>query len=169
MIVVKKEGETFSTHDPTAPGVYGLEPMKVEILSDIHGDIVALDLALGHLRRMGCAPILCAGDLLDIEPFGEEVVQRIKAEKIVCIRGNHERWALERRRQPGEAVDGRPGVLGHGPASEVSKATGSLVLERRLEKTHALLCRPSQPEARSTAMRLLLGIRSCRPIDRPVE
>jgi predicted phosphodiesterase len=74
---------------------------KIGIVSDIHGDIVSLDLALGHLRRMGCSPILCAGDLLDIEPFGEEVVQRIKTEGVVCIRGNHERWALEgRRRRP---------------------------------------------------------------------
>ena len=72
---------------------------KIGIVSDIHGDIVALDLALGHLRRMGCATILCPGDLLDVEPFGEEVVQRIKAEGVVCIRGNHERWALERRRR----------------------------------------------------------------------
>lgn len=78
---------------------YGLAPVKVGIVSDIHGDIVALDAALGHLHRMGCDPILCPGDLLDIEPFGEEVVQRCKAEKMICIRGNHERWAIERRRR----------------------------------------------------------------------
>jgi predicted phosphodiesterase/predicted RNase H-like HicB family nuclease len=77
----------------------GLLPVRLGIVSDIHGDIVALDAALARLRKMGCDQILCAGDLLDLEPFGEEVVQRIKAEKIVCIRGNHERWALERRRR----------------------------------------------------------------------
>ncbi len=78
---------------------YSLASVKVGIVSDIHGDIVALDLALGHLRRMGCALILCPGDLLDIEPFSEEVVLRIKAEGVTCIRGNHERWAIERRRR----------------------------------------------------------------------
>jgi putative phosphoesterase len=77
----------------------GLATMKVGIVSDIHGDIVALDAALARLRKLGCDPILCAGDLLDVEPFSEEVVQRIKVEKIICIRGNHERWALERRRR----------------------------------------------------------------------
>jgi predicted phosphodiesterase len=47
---------------------------------------------------MGCDVILCAGDLLDVEPFSEEVVQRIKSEKnLICILGNHERWACERR------------------------------------------------------------------------
>jgi predicted phosphodiesterase/predicted RNase H-like HicB family nuclease len=153
-IVIKKEGATWSAHDPKVPGVYGLgptrraaeadlaealallaehedaddlstaekslaevraggvtfshddvlkryglTPVKVGVVSDIHGDIVALDAALARLRELGCDPILCTGDLLDIEPFGEEVVQRIMAEKIVCIRGNHERWALERRRR----------------------------------------------------------------------
>jgi predicted phosphodiesterase len=47
---------------------------------------------------MGCDVILCAGDLIDMEPFGEEVVRRLKAEKdLICILGNHERWALDRR------------------------------------------------------------------------
>jgi len=35
-----------------------------------------------------------------MEPFGEEVIQRLKSEKnVICIKGNHERWALERRRR----------------------------------------------------------------------
>jgi predicted phosphodiesterase/predicted RNase H-like HicB family nuclease len=74
----------------------GLLPVRLGIISDIHGDIVALDAALARLRAMKCDQILCAGDLLDLDPFGDEVVRRIEAEKIVCIRGNHERWALER-------------------------------------------------------------------------
>ena len=73
---------------------------KLGVLADIHGDIVALDTALARLHKMGCDPILCAGDLIDIEPFGEEVIQRLKAEKnVICILGNHERWALESRRR----------------------------------------------------------------------
>jgi putative phosphoesterase len=94
---VRAGGATFS-HDEMLKRC-GLATMKVGIVSDIHGDIVALDSAIARLHELGCDPILCAGDLLDIEPFSEEVVQRIKAEKIICIRGNHERWALERRRR----------------------------------------------------------------------
>ena len=72
----------------------------VGVLADVHGDIVALDAALARLRQMGCDPILCTGDLIEMEVFGEEVIQRLKAEKgVICIRGNHERWALERRRR----------------------------------------------------------------------
>ncbi|MGC9986639.1 MAG: metallophosphoesterase family protein [Polyangia bacterium] len=72
--------------------------MKIGVLTDVHGDIFALDAALGRLHGMGCDVILCAGDLIDMEPFGEEVVRRLKAEKdLICILGNHERWALDRR------------------------------------------------------------------------
>ncbi|MGB8296141.1 MAG: metallophosphoesterase family protein [Polyangia bacterium] len=72
----------------------------VGVLTDIHGDIFALDAALGRLYGIGCDPILCAGDLIEMEPFGEEVIQRLKSEKnVICIKGNHERWALERRRR----------------------------------------------------------------------
>jgi len=70
----------------------------VGVLTDIHGDLQALDAALPRLRAMGCDVILCGGDLIDVEPLGEECVQRLKSEEgLICIRGNHERWALERR------------------------------------------------------------------------
>ena len=72
--------------------------MKIGVLTDIHGDIFSLDAALGRLHGMGCDVILCAGDLIDMEPFGEEAIRRLKAEKdLICILGNHERWALDRR------------------------------------------------------------------------
>ena len=77
--------------------------MKIGVVSDVHGDIAALDSALGHLHRLGCDPILCAGDLLDIEPSGEEVIQRLKSEGVICIRGNHERWALDKHSPEGQA------------------------------------------------------------------
>ena len=73
-------------------------PRLVGVLADVHGDIFALDAALARLHQMGCNPILCTGDLIEMEPFGEEVIQRLKSEKnVICIKGNHERWALERR------------------------------------------------------------------------
>ena len=75
-------------------------PRLVGVLADVHGDIFALDAALARLHQMGCNPILCTGDLIEMEPFGEEVIQRLKSEKnVICIKGNHERWALERRRR----------------------------------------------------------------------
>ena len=79
-------------------------PRLVGVLADIHGDVFALDAALVRLREMECDQILCAGDLVDIEPFGQEVVERLKAEKgVICILGNHDRWALEFRHRRQDA------------------------------------------------------------------
>jgi predicted phosphodiesterase/predicted RNase H-like HicB family nuclease len=79
----------------------GLLPTKIGIVTDIHGDLPSLDAALARLRAMKVDQIWCPGDLIDGDVFSEEVVRRIEAEKIVSIRGNHERWQLEhRRRQP---------------------------------------------------------------------
>ena len=69
--------------------------MKIGIVSDIHGELGCLDLALAYIRRMGCDLILCAGDLVCIEPFGDGVVQRLQAEKVICIRGNREHRKLD--------------------------------------------------------------------------
>jgi predicted phosphodiesterase/predicted RNase H-like HicB family nuclease len=107
---VRAGGATF-THEQMLQRCGLVPPVKVGIVSDIHGDIAALDAALGHLRDMGCSTILCPGDLLDVEPFGEEVIQRIKAEKIICIRGNHERWALERRRRRPDLRRSAPSIV----------------------------------------------------------
>ena len=90
---------TPRSNTPSPPRGYGLSRL-VGVLTDIHGDLQALDAALPRLREMGCDPILCAGDLIDMEPLGEECVQRLKSEKnLICILGNHERWALESRRR----------------------------------------------------------------------
>jgi hypothetical protein len=35
----------------------------------------------------------------DRQTISEEVTRRLKAQKVTCIRGNHDRWALERRRR----------------------------------------------------------------------
>lgn len=96
-------GEVFTHAQVLARlGLSGTEKedyARVGIISDVHGDVFALDQALIRLREMDSYPILCAGDLLDGEPFGEEVIERLKAEGVICISGNHERWALERRRR----------------------------------------------------------------------
>ena len=99
---------------------------KVGFLSDIHGDIASLDSALVRIREMGCTMVLCPGDLLDgVEPFSEEVVQRMKAENVVTILGNHERWVLERRRRQSDLRKSAPSIV-----APADLFTGSAELSR---------------------------------------
>ena len=69
--------------------------MKLGILADIHGDLDGLRAALYEFDRLGCDRILCAGDLVGYGPHPDEVVSLVRESGIVCVRGNHDRWAVD--------------------------------------------------------------------------
>ncbi len=70
--------------------------MKLAVVSDIHGRADLLRRALTKARELGCDRIVCAGDVLDDGPEPLETLEILRAAAIPCVRGNHERWALER-------------------------------------------------------------------------
>jgi putative phosphoesterase len=68
--------------------------MKVGILSDIHGDYAALQLAIDRLDNdHQVEQILCAGDLVGRGPQPDKVVQLIRERGIQTVRGNHDEWS----------------------------------------------------------------------------
>ena len=86
--------------------------MKLGLISDIHGDIVALELAWAHLTVMGADRIVCAGDLVGYGPHPDKVVAFLLEHGIDAVRGNHDRWALERPAgSPDRFGGGTPGAL----------------------------------------------------------
>jgi putative phosphoesterase len=70
--------------------------MKLGLISDIHGDPVALELAWSHLTLMGADSIICVGDLVGYGPFPDRVVTFLQERQVPAVRGNHDRWAIER-------------------------------------------------------------------------
>lgn len=67
--------------------------MDIGIISDIHGDADALDLAidrLDHFHRVDY--ILCAGDLVGRGPDPDRVVRLVRERGIPTVRGNHDEW-----------------------------------------------------------------------------
>jgi putative phosphoesterase len=70
--------------------------MKLGLISDIHGDPTALELAWSHLMVLGADQVVCAGDLVGYGPFPDRVVAFMEDRRISSVRGNHDRWALER-------------------------------------------------------------------------
>jgi putative phosphoesterase len=69
--------------------------IKLAILADPHGDVHALRDALAQIEKLGCDQIVCAGDLIDWGPASEQTIALIREKRIPCIRGNHDRWALQ--------------------------------------------------------------------------
>lgn len=107
--------------------------MKIGLLSDIHGDPLSLELAWAHLTVMGAERILCAGDVVGYGPFPDRVVKFLSDHKIESVRGNHDRWALERG-------PGYPCEFGGGaPSKETIAALSALPRDRVVECRGRLL------------------------------
>lgn len=63
---------------------------KVAIISDIHGNMHALDAVLTHIEQQGIDTIYCLGDMVGKGPDGDLVVDRCKDACDVIVRGNWE-------------------------------------------------------------------------------
>jgi putative phosphoesterase len=64
--------------------------MRVAIISDIHGNIAALEAVLADLKNQNVKTTYCLGDLVGYAPFPNEVIDRIQRDAIPAIMGNYD-------------------------------------------------------------------------------
>lgn len=64
--------------------------MKIAILSDIHGNLEALESVLIEISRRKIDKIICLGDLIDYGPNPNEVIEITKRECDIIVMGNHD-------------------------------------------------------------------------------
>jgi len=64
--------------------------VKLGIISDIHGNIEALDAVLELLDSEGVGRIVCAGDVVGYGPDPAACVERVRQHHIPCAQGNHD-------------------------------------------------------------------------------
>jgi putative phosphoesterase len=70
--------------------------MRIAVLSDIHGNLLALDACLADLESQGGADgIVVAGDLCLDGPKPKKVLQRLEEIGAACVRGNTDRYLSE--------------------------------------------------------------------------
>lgn len=70
--------------------------MKIGIVTDIHNNVIALDVVLQEFERQNCVKVVCAGDIIGIGPYPEETVQKMMSiPNLIAVRGNHETYLLE--------------------------------------------------------------------------
>jgi putative phosphoesterase len=68
---------------------------ELALVSDIHGNGVALDAVLADLARRGVEEIVCLGDLAAGGPQPHEVIATVRELGCPVVRGNADRWLLE--------------------------------------------------------------------------
>jgi putative phosphoesterase len=102
--------------------------MRIALIADIHADIRALESALHWVDALGVDRTVCAGDYVGYGSQPDAVVALMRERAIPGIRGNHDRWALERKQVIG-LRGWRPAEL----AAETWEYLESLPAELRVE------------------------------------
>jgi predicted phosphodiesterase len=80
--------------------------MRLALVSDIHGNLPALEAVAADIRRRGVDQVLCLGDNLSGPLMPLETAQWLMASGWPVLAGNHERQILEWTPEAGGASDG---------------------------------------------------------------
>ncbi|MFO7594138.1 MAG: metallophosphoesterase family protein [Pseudomonadota bacterium] len=70
--------------------------MKIAVLSDVHGNVPALEAVLEDIVRWGADELIVNGDLINRGPCSLDVLRLVRREwpEARMLRGNHENWVL---------------------------------------------------------------------------
>ena len=68
--------------------------MRVALVSDLHGNALALKQVLSRIARVGADQIICLGDVATLGPEPERVLELIHESGALCILGNHDEFML---------------------------------------------------------------------------
>jgi len=69
--------------------------MRIALISDLHGNEVALDAVLADVERAGVDRIICLGDVATLGPRPAAVIERLRDLGCPCILGNHDAFLLD--------------------------------------------------------------------------
>lgn len=78
--------------------------MRLALLSDIHGNLHALEAVLADAGALGAEAYLCLGDLAFHGPEPAACVERVQSLGCPVVRGNCDRWVAHHWQAPPDAV-----------------------------------------------------------------
>ena len=94
--------------------------MRVAVVSDIHGNLPALEAVLAEVEKEGVDAVLCTGDVIG-GPFPAEVFDRLTSlPDVRIVRGNADRIVLEGTDEHGEDWDAERRRMGEARLAAVA-------------------------------------------------
>ena len=69
--------------------------MRIGLLGDIHGNLVALDAVLADSERRDVESVVCLGDIAAGGPEPGQTIARLRELRCAAVRGNADEWLLE--------------------------------------------------------------------------
>jgi len=92
-------GERFeagmSLAELAVPVVDAAAPVKLVVVSDVHGNLDALDAVLEDARKRGAGAIVNLGDMVGTGAYPEEVVRKLSDDRVLSVAGNFDIKVLE--------------------------------------------------------------------------
>ena len=64
--------------------------MRLAVISDVHGNLEALQKVLDDIDHSGIDDVVCLGDNVGYGPDPDSVIELVRARAIPCVMGNHE-------------------------------------------------------------------------------
>lgn len=80
--------------------------MRTAVISDIHGNLPALESVLSDIEKESIDSVICLGDIATLGPSPSEVIQLVKGLNCPCIVGNHEEALLNPEAASSYAIKG---------------------------------------------------------------
>ena len=68
--------------------------MRIAVLSDVHGNCLALETALADMKKAGFDHVVCNGDMIQSGPQPHETVQLLRELKCSIVMGNSDAWLM---------------------------------------------------------------------------
>ena len=68
--------------------------MRRALISDIHGNLEALEVVLDDIKAQGITEIFCLGDIIGYGPNPRECIDRVMENCKITLLGNHDQGAM---------------------------------------------------------------------------
>lgn len=69
--------------------------MRIALISDIHGNNLALQAVLDDIEQLGVDQLICLGDVATLGPEPRAVIGSLRGQGCRCVAGNHDAFLLE--------------------------------------------------------------------------
>ncbi|HUN54621.1 MAG TPA: metallophosphoesterase family protein [Smithella sp.] len=73
--------------------------MLISFISDIHGNLPALEAAVADAKKKGASRIICAGDITGYGPFPDNVCHFLQKRHIPAVMGNYDEKVVKTAKQ----------------------------------------------------------------------
>jgi len=134
--------------------------MKLALISDIHGNLLALEAALAALARQNVDHIICLGDVAAFGPQPREVLALLREINCPIVMGNTDEWLLDPHPHPVRDEDSpKVTAVEMWAAEQLTEADKRFIesfqptIPHQLSETISLLCFHGSPRSNTEIIR----------------